>query len=77
MRDQRCPASGRTLMISGLRVVPCLAALEALLHLEDAYLGTGLGKRRAAADWSQHEVSVPMKQYDVKTVVISMKVPLD
>jgi alpha-mannosidase len=48
-----------------------------VLALEGAYLGTALGKRRAAADWSQHEVSVPMKQYDVKTVVISMKVPLD
>jgi hypothetical protein len=43
--------------------------------LEDAYLGTPAGNRRAAADWSQHELSVPMKRFDVKTVVISVKVP--
>jgi hypothetical protein len=41
------------------------------------FVAPALGKRRAAADWSQHEVSVPMKQHDVKTVVISMKVPVD
>jgi len=47
------------------------------VSLEDAYLGTVSGERRAAADWSSHEASVPMKHYDVKTLVIKVKVPHD
>jgi alpha-mannosidase len=48
-----------------------------LVTLENAYLGTALGERRAAADWSRHEVIFPMKQYDIKTIVISVQPPKD
>jgi alpha-mannosidase len=41
--------------------------------LDKAYLGTVLGERDAAVDWSRHEVIFPMKQYDIKTLVLSIK----
>jgi alpha-mannosidase len=44
-----------------------------MIGLADAYLASPTGERREAIDWSQHELSVPMKRYDLRTVVISEK----
>jgi alpha-mannosidase len=45
--------------------------------LGEAYLGTALGEHGTSLDWSPHDVSVPMKPYDVKSLVIRVKPPGD
>jgi hypothetical protein len=46
-------------------------------NLQGANLGTPLGERGGEVDWSSHDVSFPMKQYDIKTLVITLKAPQD
>ena len=43
------------------------------VELGDAYLGSVLGERVGAVNWSAHEVNLPMARADVKSVVVRVK----
>jgi len=44
-----------------------------ILPLEDAYLGSVLGERSGTVDWSPQHVTLPMKRYDIESLVVRVK----
>jgi hypothetical protein len=48
-----------------------------MTSVEEAHLGTLLGDRAGSVDWSPHEVQVSMGRYDVKTLVVRLKINQD
>jgi hypothetical protein len=43
------------------------------VDLSDAFLATVLGERVSAAEWAPHQVTLPLKRYEIKSLVVKIK----
>jgi hypothetical protein len=69
---------GYLLRVHNTTPQPVKAKLQfPMASLEEAHLGTLLGDRAGSVDWSPHEVQVSMGRYDVKTLVVRLKINQD
>ena len=40
------------------------------VQIQEAYLGSVIGERVAPANWTSHSVTLPMRQYEIKSIVV-------
>jgi hypothetical protein len=43
------------------------------VDISDAFLATVLGERVSAAEWAPHQVTLPLKRYEIKSLVVKIK----